>query len=104
MTQHSLFPDLPTQLATDHSQHGAQWRAGGWNCRNWHGYFQSREIGARHWCFQIIGFAGEPEEWGEASVYKLDERGEMVAEDVPIDPQNRLHILGRKYGRNHWAH
>ena len=96
----TLFPDLPTQLCSDHSKHGATWRAGNWNCRNFHGYFQSREVGARNWCFQISTFADT-----HCDVLTLDSNGDIAHENfVPIDAQDRITILGRKYGRSHWSH
>ena len=96
----TLFSDLPTQLATDHSQHGATWRAGNWNCRNFHGYFQSREVGARNWCFVIYGFRDT-----DCTVSTIDKNGDLACEyRVPIDAQDRITILGRKYGRSHWSH
>ncbi|MBY5988199.1 hypothetical protein [Roseovarius atlanticus] len=88
----------------DRSRQGATWWAGSWECRNWHGWYQEREAGTGAWCFRIDGFKGEPETWGEASVYALDRRGELCTFDVPIDPLNRLHIRGMKFGRGHWNH
>ena len=35
-----LFPETINKGA-----HGAEWWVGHWQCRNWHGYFQSREEG-----------------------------------------------------------
>lgn len=95
-----LFEHLPTQFATDHSQHGATWRAGNWNCRNFHGYFQSREVGAKNWCFQIYGFNDH-----DCSVATIKDDGEMGHENfIPIDAQDRITILGKKYGRPFWSH
>jgi len=102
MTQHSLFPDLPTQTPVERTQHGAQWRVGNWNCRNWHGYFQSREIGARNWRFQVPWFSNDDV---TCTVYVLDDQGEITGQDgIPIDDQGRITIMGRKYSRSHWDH
>lgn len=93
-----LLPDAPEDHAFK-GQHGATWTVGNWRCRNFHGFFQSREIGARNWCFQIHGF-GE----ADCDVMAINERGEMIRREVPIDSANRITIMGRKYGRSYWSH
>lgn len=93
--QLTMFDVIPREKA----QHGATWWNGNWECRNWHGYFQSREGGTGPWMFQIYGFGDT-----DCSVYTLDEAGKMVLGRVPIDDQNRIAVLGRKYGPSHWAH
>lgn len=85
-------------------QLGAVWWAGSWECRNWHGWLQSREQGRGPWCFTIYGFSGEPETHSSCSVYALDESGSLITREVPIDPRNRITIEGRKFGRSHWMH
>lgn len=95
MTQLQMFEATEREKA----RHGAIWWAGSWECRNFHGYFQSREGGEGKWLFQIYAFGEE-----DCSVYALDTEGQMTQLRVPIDPQNRITVLGRKYARNSWAH
>jgi hypothetical protein len=85
--------------AAHKARHGAVWTAGNWECRNFHGYFQSREGGTGPWCFQIYGFGDE-----DCSVYALAGKGEMVFLRVPIDQENRITVRGCKYGRDNWNH
>lgn len=83
----------------DMARHGAVWWRGNWECRNFHGYFQSREGGEGLWCFQIHAFGDT-----DCCVYALDTSGLLIQMRVPIDDQNRITVRGRKYGRNQWAH
>ena len=105
MIQQNLFNDLPYMPApsiADRYQHGAEWHAGAWQCRNHHGYFQSREGGVGPWCFQVVWFSNDDV---SCTVYVLDAKGELVGQDgVPIDDQNRITIRDRKYGDRFWDH
>lgn len=93
--QKHLFETPPEDMA----RHGAVWWRGNWQCRNFHGYFQSREGGAGVWCFQIYAFGDT-----DCCVYALNALGEMVQKRAPLDDQNRITICVRKYGRRQWAH
>lgn len=95
MEQIELIP----MSGEDKGQHGAVWWSGNWECRNFDGYFQTREAGRGAWRFVIYGFGST-----EASVYKVNPFGDLIIEDVPIDPEDRILILGKRYGRNFWQH
>lgn len=84
---------------TEKGKHGASWWQGSWECRNFHGFFQSREQGRGPWEFHIHGFGDD-----KASIYRITETGKLVQHDVPIDADNRISVLGRKYGRENWNH
>lgn len=90
----TLFPDL-----IDKARHGATWWAGNWQCRNFHGYFQSREGGRGPWRFQIDGFGDD-----DCTVLVVRDQGSLGTCRAPIDALDRITIMGRKYGRNHWSH
>lgn len=92
--QAELFEDT-----AQHQSPGAVWWAGHWQCRNWHGYLQSREGGRGPWCFIIHSFGGEPDGEGTAHLYLVDGK-----QAVPIDRENRILVLGRRYGRDRWNH
>lgn len=92
-----LFPETITKGAN-----GAIWWAGNWECRNWHGFFQSREGGCGTWRFQVPWFSSDDV---TCSVYVITEAGEMQTRDmIPIDDKSRITILGRKYAPEHWDH
>ncbi|MEM8976176.1 MAG: hypothetical protein AAGD43_29260 [Pseudomonadota bacterium] len=95
MEQMELIPITDLEKAT----HGISWWAGSWECRNFHGFFQSREDGRGPWAFTIYGF-GET----TASIYRISETGDLVQHSVPIDAEDRITVLGRKYGRENWNH
>lgn len=100
MMQLALFADIPD--FTNKNRHGAVWWCGNWECRNFHGYFQSREVGSGAWCFQVPWFSIDDV---TCTVYRVGKGGELVHENfVPIDDKGQLTILGRKYGREHWNH
>ena len=83
----------------DKGQHGATWWAGAWQCRNWHGWLQSRENGVGRWCFLIYGFGTDT-----CSVHVIGEDGQGTLATVPIDASDRITIMGRLYGRSRWMH
>lgn len=92
-----LFPETINKGA-----HGAEWWVGHWQCRNWHGYFQSREEGRGAWLFHVPWFSNDN---CTCSVYRISETGQDYTEDrVPIDAQGRLSIRGQKWGRECWEH
>ncbi|WP_271952753.1 hypothetical protein [Ruegeria faecimaris] len=95
MQQLDLIPMAPTEKGTP----GASWWAGAWECRNHDGYFQTREQGRGPWKFVIYGFGDD-----DVSVYGVNPFGELIRQSVPIDQQDRITILGRKYGRDNWQH
>ena len=97
MAQETLFPIREEEKAA----HGARWWAGNWECRNHHGYYQSREGGEGPWQFAVYGFGYDDL---TASIYRVSETGAMAREDVPTDSSDRITVLGRKYGRRHWNH
>ena len=95
----SLQNDL---VPVDRSLHGAVWTTGNYQCRNFHGYFQSREAGTGNWMFQVPWFANDDK---TCTVYRIGDDGELAHENnVPIDAKNQITILGRRYGRDHWNH
>lgn len=102
-TQASL--DLGNESATQSDNPAAlaegetRW-IGNWQIRNFKGYYQSRESGAGPWKFHIYGFNGTTGERGTCSLI-LAGGGR---EDVPIDANDRISVLGVKYGRTHWDH
>lgn len=95
-----LFPET-----IDKTQHGAQWWAGRYQCRNWHGFFQSREDGCGPWLFYVEGFTdGAPGEEQTAHVAMIENGERLHGLPCPIDNENRLHIRGRKFGPDQWKH
>lgn len=89
-------------LPLDHKHiPGATWWAGSWECRNFEGYFQSREGGVGPWCFQVVWFGNDDI---SCDVYAVGPDGELVLETVPIDDKARITVCGRKYGRRYWCH
>jgi hypothetical protein len=86
-------------FATEKRDHGFCWRMGGYDCRNFHGYFQQREIGATDWQFVIYAFGDT-----DAVVYAINDDCDLIHTRVPIDSNDRLTICGAKYGRQNWAH
>ncbi|GAB2188326.1 hypothetical protein [Roseibium sp. LAB1] len=84
---------------TGKGQPGATWWAGRWQCRNMNGWFQDREDGKDPWYFVVYAFGDS-----DCVVYRLDEAGTLVHHRAPIDPQGRITIDGRKYGRRNWRH
>lgn len=97
-----LFPET-----IDRAQHGAVWWIGAYQCRNWHGFLQSREGSNGPWTFYVEGFtdgeAGSEETAHVATVEQGRNRSEG-ARPCPIDKQGRLHIMGLKFGRDRWQH
>lgn len=92
-----LFPETISK-----GEHGAVWWAGNWQCRNWHGYFQSREQGRGPWRFNVPWFSTDDT---TCSVGRIDVEGRDFTEsDVPIDRHGRITIRGRSYGRQSWNH
>ncbi len=83
----------------DRSNSGATWWAGAYQCRNWNGYFQSREGGTGLWQFTIYAFGED-----DAVVIGLDQAGARCHIRVPMDAQDRLIIDGKRYGRSKWSH
>lgn len=104
MTQQlALFNDLPEFHGFKH-EHGAQWMAGDYACRNYHGFFQSRERGSANWRFQVYAFSGPEDGDGFANVYKVGKDGDLYGEDCPINADGQVLILGRRWGRSYWDH
>ena len=97
MGQIELFPMTGEEKATP----GAQWWAGSYQCRNFAGYYQVREQGRGDWQFVIYGFGFDDT---TACIYRIDQGGKLVHEDVPIDEQGRITVGGRKFGRDNWCH
>ncbi len=93
MTQLSFLEPIP------HDTHGATWWVSNWQCRNFHGYFQSREGGRGNWCFQIQGFGDD-----DCTVMAWDHHGKPCGKVVPIDRKDQITINGVQYGRGHWSH
>ena len=79
-------------------------RRGNWEIRDFHGYFQSREIyesGRRGaWRFNVTGFdvMGQP---GTCNVLMADEKTETVCK---INSRGILTVMGRRYDSHHWDH
>ena len=78
---------------------GSVWWSGRHQCRNWQGYYQTREGGTGPWQFIIYAFGDD-----DAVIYVIDARGALKHTRVPIDAHNRLLINGKRYGRRHWDH
>ncbi|WP_299553660.1 hypothetical protein [uncultured Tateyamaria sp.] len=95
MEQLALIDLMPEERGTS----GAVWWSGSWECRNFGGFYQVREQGRGNWCFIIYAFGDH-----HANVYRVNQIGELYRENVPIDANDRITILGRKYGRDHWQH
>lgn len=92
-----LFPET-----INRGTHGTEWWAGRWQCRNFHGYLQSREDGRGAWRFHVPWFSADDV---TCSVYRINAEGRDYTESgVPIDDQGRITILGRKYDRRFWDH
>ncbi|MEM1396634.1 MAG: hypothetical protein AAGH38_04190 [Pseudomonadota bacterium] len=83
----------------DKGKHGATWWAGNWQCRNWRGYFQSREQGKGPWQFSIYAFGDV-----DAVIYAIDDEGTLYHWRVFMDDRDRLLIDGQRFGRNRWQH
>jgi len=75
------------------------WWSGNYQCRNWQGYYQTREGGTGPWKFVIYAFGVN-----DAVVYAIDAMGALKYNRVPIDARDRLLINGKRYGRRHWDH
>jgi len=89
--------DLPAK-----ARHGTVWWEGNWQCRNHHGYLQTREEGKGYWMFEIPWFSNDDV---TCTVLGIDCRGELMnIDETPIDDQNRITVLGRKWGYRHWRH
>ena len=92
-----LFPET-----VDKGQHGTEWWHGHRQCRNFHGFFQSREEGRGQWQFSVPWFACDDV---TCTVYVINAQGELKKKDgIPIDAEGRITILNRKYGREAWNH
>ena len=101
MQQLDLFEPLAYAHLTP-ADNGCVWWAGNWECRNWNGWFQSREGGRGNWRFQVPWFGLDDR---TCSVYAIAQDGTLTArDDVPIDSQNRILIDGKRYSRDHWCH
>ena len=99
MTQ-DLFPHTIQK-----EKHGTVWWAGSYECRNWHGYFQSREGGRGSWIFYVEGFTdGRAGEEQTAFVARVNENGSLRGEPCPIDHDGKILVLGSRYGRDRWNH
>lgn len=98
MQQLDFFSDIPAKHWK--AEHGATWQAGHYACRNWHGFFQSREGVKGKWRFQISAFRDDD----MALVYVISDDGSLADIEVPIDDANRITVRGRKYCRAHWDH
>ncbi|PTE19572.1 hypothetical protein C5F48_22190 [Cereibacter changlensis JA139] len=57
----------------DKGQHGAEWICGSYQCRNFEGWFQQREMGEGNWQFVIIGFG-----INDCSVYRVNQSGRFT--------------------------
>jgi hypothetical protein len=85
----------------DTLQPGQIRQVGNYSLRNFKGYRQSREGGKGPWLFYITGFDGTSSgQAGRCSVLLAN----GSTESVPIDAEDRITILGRKFGRTHWNH
>lgn len=99
-----MFDDLFPETI-DKAKPGTEWWAGHWQCRNWNGFFQSREDGRGLWQFYVEGFGGGAAgEETTAYVARIGAGDQIRGLPCPIDSKNRITILGRTYGRNHWTH
>lgn len=83
----------------DKRRHGAIWKDGAWQMRNWHGYYQEREGERDAWRYHVAGF-GE----ADCTVYRIDDQGEIGLDVVPVNEDAEILIRGRRYGRGHWSH
>ncbi|WP_243613088.1 hypothetical protein [Shimia aestuarii] len=72
---------------------GATWWAGNYQCRNWHGYYQTRERGAGPWQFVVYAFGDK-----EAVIYAINNIGSLYHWRVLMDAKDRLLIDGKRYG------
>lgn len=92
-----LFPETINK-----SQHGAEWWQGRYQCRNFHGFFQSRYDGRGIWQFSVPWFSGDNL---TCTVHAISSNGELMhRRNIPIDQRNRITIMGRQYGREAWQH
>ena len=95
-----LFPEL-----IDKARHGAEWWTGRYQCRNWNGFFQSREDGRGKWQFYVVGFTDGPPGGEQTAHVALIDRGErLCGAPCPIDARNRIQVMGRWYGPENWKH
>ena len=83
----------------DKSVSGATWWVGNYQCRNWNGYYQTREEGKGPWQF-VIYAVGDI----DAVIYAVNDKGDLYHWRVPMDAKDRLLIGGKRYGRKHWCH
>ncbi len=88
-----------TAHAPDFTKHGAVRHRNGVQQRNYHGFYQYRETNKDNWMFVIYAFGDT-----DCSVYKVESEDDLCLAIVPLDPNNRISICGRKYGREHWHH
>lgn len=93
-------PPVPARAAGAASGISEPTWVGNWQVRSFHGYHQSREGGVGQWKFYISTFGGPQSGRSYCDVLLF---GGGV-ECVPIDPGDRITILGRKYGRSRWSH
>ncbi|WP_306552897.1 hypothetical protein [Acidovorax sp.] len=80
---------------------GAPVWQGNWQVRSFHGFHQAREGGVGQWTFYVSSFSA-PARDGSGQCNVLQFGGGL--EQVAIDSQDRITILGRKYGRSRWTH
>jgi len=66
-----------------------------------YGFAQYRESEGDTWRFYIRGF--DSTTGGHAGFCTI-ETGDGKEETVAIDEQDRLLIVGKRYGRDHWDH
>lgn len=99
-----MTPDLFPEII-DRSRHGAVWWTGRYQCRNWHGFHQSREDGEGQWLFHVRGFSdGPPGEERTAWVLTVNQETTPGAIPCPIDEKHVLTICDQRFSRNRWCH
>lgn len=92
------FTDSPN---TEHLKHGEIAQVGNWQVRNFHGFHQSRESESGQWLFYVSGYGRIVDgDHVECSLLCID--GSLFT--VPLDKQDRITVLGKKYGRDSWNH
>ncbi|MPL92129.1 hypothetical protein SDC9_38226 [bioreactor metagenome] len=92
-----LFPETINKAV-----HGTVWWRGRRQCRNFHGFFQSRDDGVGLWQFSVPWFSADNL---TCTVYAISSSGELEhCRNIPIDRRDRLTIMGRQYGREAWRH
>lgn len=82
-----LFPET-----MDRSRHGIVWWTGRYQCRNWHGFYQSREGGEGPWLFHVRGFSGGPAGY-ETTAWVLTVDQQTAPGAIPYRRQGFPHRL-----------